>query len=50
MQMKLWGNITMDFDVIDERQIKFSISGRYWRKNDSITVHYIATHRFQEIL
>jgi hypothetical protein len=32
MQMKLLGIITVDFDITDQWLIRFSISGRYWRK------------------
>jgi hypothetical protein len=30
--MKLLGIVIVAFDVIDQRQIKFSISGSYWKK------------------
>jgi hypothetical protein len=36
MQMKLLGITNLDLDVIYKRLIKFSIYGRYWRKNWSI--------------
>jgi hypothetical protein len=32
-------NIQVDFDVIDQKLIKFCVSGRYWRKNG--TVHQL---------
>jgi hypothetical protein len=32
MQMKLLRTTNEDFGAIDQRLIKFSISGRYWRK------------------
>jgi hypothetical protein len=32
IQMKLLGITNVDFDVIDQRLIRFSVSGRYWRK------------------
>jgi hypothetical protein len=32
MQMKLLGIINVDFSITDQQLIKFSISGRYWRK------------------
>jgi hypothetical protein len=31
-----------DFSVTDQQLIKFSISGRYWRKNASIMVQYLS--------
>jgi hypothetical protein len=37
--MKLLGITNMDFSIIDGL-IKFSVSGRYWRKNGYITVQY----------
>jgi hypothetical protein len=36
--MKLLGFTNVNFDVIEQRLIKFSVSGRYWRKNGSIIV------------
>jgi hypothetical protein len=41
MQMKLLGITDADFGVIDKRLIKFSVFGRYWRKNGSIMAQYI---------
>jgi hypothetical protein len=41
LQMKLLGITNVDFGVMDQRMIKFSISGGYWRKNGSITAEYI---------
>jgi hypothetical protein len=38
MQMKLLGTTNVDFGVIDQRLIRISVSGRYWRKNESIMV------------
>jgi hypothetical protein len=32
MQMKLLGINNVDFDVTEQRAIKFSTSGRYWKK------------------
>jgi hypothetical protein len=45
MQMKLLGITNVDFGVIDKRQIKFSISGRYWKKKGEFngTVHQLFT-------
>jgi hypothetical protein len=40
--MKLLGKTSMDFGVIDQQLIKFSICGRYWKKNGSIMVRYIS--------
>jgi hypothetical protein len=40
--MKLLENTKVDFDVIDQRLISVSISGRYWRKNGSIMAQYIS--------
>jgi hypothetical protein len=28
----------VDFDVIDQRLIKYSVSGKYWRKNESVMI------------
>jgi hypothetical protein len=42
MLMKILGITNVDFGVIDQRLIKFSISGRYWRKNGSIMAQYIS--------
>jgi hypothetical protein len=42
MQMKLLGITNVDFDEINQRLIKFSVSGRYWGKNGSIMVQYIS--------
>jgi hypothetical protein len=42
MQMKLLEITNVDFGVIDQRLITFSIFGRYWRKNGSIMVQYIS--------
>jgi hypothetical protein len=41
MQMKLLGIINVDFDVIGQRRIRFSVSVGYWRKSGSYngTVH-----------
>jgi hypothetical protein len=41
--MKLWGITSVDFGVTDQRLIRFSISGRYWRKNWEFngTVHQL---------
>jgi hypothetical protein len=36
MQMKLLGVTKVDSGVIDQRLIRFSICGRYWRKNGNI--------------
>jgi hypothetical protein len=41
-QMKLSGITNVDSGAIDQRLIKFSISGRYWRKNGSIMAQYIS--------
>jgi hypothetical protein len=41
MQMKLLGITNMDFDVIGQRLIRYSISVRYWRKSGSIMAQYI---------
>jgi hypothetical protein len=43
MQNKLLGITSVDFGIIDQRLIKFSISGRYWRKKweYSGTVHQL---------
>jgi hypothetical protein len=37
------GIISMDFDVIEQRFIRFSVSGRYWRKKCEYngTVHQL---------
>jgi hypothetical protein len=40
MQIKLLGITIVDFDIIDQL-VKFSVSGRYWRKNGSIMVQDI---------
>jgi hypothetical protein len=32
MLMKLLGITNVDFGIIDQQLIKFSVSGRYWRK------------------
>jgi hypothetical protein len=32
----------VDSDVIDQRLIKFSMSGRYWRKSGSIMAQYMS--------
>jgi hypothetical protein len=50
MQMKLLGTTNVDFGLTDQRLIRFSISGRYWRKNGRIMAQYIAIYRFQESL
>jgi hypothetical protein len=42
MQTKLLGITNADFGVIDQQLIKFSVSGKYWRKNGSIMVQYIS--------
>jgi hypothetical protein len=42
MQMKLLGITSVDFDIIDQVLIGFSVSDRYWRKNGSIMVQYIS--------
>jgi hypothetical protein len=42
MQMKLLGITNVDSSIRDQRLIKFSISGRYWRKNGSIMALYIS--------
>jgi hypothetical protein len=42
MQMKLLGITSVDFDVIDQQLITFSVFGRYWRKNGSMIVQYIS--------
>jgi hypothetical protein len=42
MQMKLLGFTNVDFDITDQQLIKFSVSGRNWRKNGSIMVQYIS--------
>jgi hypothetical protein len=43
MQMKLLGITNVDFDVIGQRLIKFSVSGRYWRRiwEYNGTVHHL---------
>jgi hypothetical protein len=41
MQMKLLGITSVDFGVIDQRLIKFSVSNKYWRKNGNIMGQYI---------
>jgi hypothetical protein len=41
VQMKLLGITNVDFDVIDQRMIKLSISDGYRRKNRSIMAQYI---------
>jgi hypothetical protein len=38
MQMKLLGIPNVDFDVIDQRLVNVSISGRYWSKNGNTWV------------
>jgi hypothetical protein len=40
--MKLLGITSVDFDIIGQLLIKFSVSGRYWRKNGSIMIQYIS--------
>jgi hypothetical protein len=42
MQMKLLGITGVDFGVIDQQLIKFSVSGRYWKKNGNIMGQYIS--------
>jgi hypothetical protein len=42
MQMKLLRTTNVSFDVTDQRLVKFSISSRYWRKNENIMVQYIS--------
>jgi hypothetical protein len=39
---EIMGDHQCDFGVTDQRQIKFSICGRYWRKNGSIMAQYIS--------
>jgi len=34
--MKLLGIISVNFDVIDQLLIRYSVFTRYWRKNGSI--------------
>jgi hypothetical protein len=42
MQMKLLEFTSVDFDVIDQRNIGFFISGRHWRKWEyNGTVHQL---------
>jgi hypothetical protein len=42
MKMKLLGITSVDFGIIDQRLIKFSISGRYWKKWEcNGTVHQL---------
>jgi hypothetical protein len=38
MQIKLLGTTNVEFVVIDQRLITFSVSGRYWRKSGSVMV------------
>jgi hypothetical protein len=40
--MKSLGITNEDSYVTDEQLIKFSLSGRYWRKNGSIMAQYIS--------
>jgi hypothetical protein len=42
MQMKLLGITNVDFDVVVQLLIRFSVSGRYWRKSGSVIVQYIS--------
>jgi hypothetical protein len=42
MQMKISGITNVDFGIIDQLLIKFSISSRYWTKNGSLMVQYIS--------
>jgi hypothetical protein len=46
MQIKLLGITYVDFNVMDQQLMKFSISGRYWTKNGGIMVQCI---RYSEI-
>jgi hypothetical protein len=42
MQMKLLAISNMDFYVVDQRLIKFSVSGRYWKEWEyNFTVHQL---------
>jgi hypothetical protein len=42
MQMKLLGITNVDFHITDQQLIKFSVFGRYWRKNGcNDTVHQL---------
>jgi hypothetical protein len=41
MQSKFLGITNVDFGIIVQRMIKFSVSGSYWRKNGSLMVQYI---------
>jgi hypothetical protein len=45
MQMKLLGITNVDSGIIDQLLIKFSVSGRYWRKKWEFngTVHQLFT-------
>jgi hypothetical protein len=42
MQTMVLGINNVDFGIIDQRLIKFFLSGRYWRKNGSIMAQYIS--------
>jgi hypothetical protein len=44
MQMKLLGITNVDFGVTDQQLIKFSVSGRYWKKKEyNGAVHQLFT-------
>jgi hypothetical protein len=38
----------VDFSIIDQRLIKFSISSRYWRKNGSVMEQYVSCLDYKE--
>jgi hypothetical protein len=42
MQMKLLAITNVDFNIIGQQLIRFSISVIYWRKSGSIMVQYIS--------
>jgi hypothetical protein len=42
MQIKLLGNTSVDFDVLDQRMIRFPVSGRCWRIKGSAVLQYIS--------